>query len=62
MDDKCPSCGEWTLLAFEEYGGRYNDGTEMDYCDCGYVAEDDDEAEAVLWDLGALPASHPFAA
>jgi uncharacterized protein (DUF983 family) len=33
VDDKCPCCGEWTLRAFRHYGGRYNDGTEMDYCD-----------------------------
>lgn len=33
VDDKCPCCGEWTRRAYDKYGGVYNDGTSMDYCD-----------------------------
>lgn len=63
MDDKCACCGEWTTAAYDRYDGLYNDGTEMELCEC----TDEDFAEmgayvGTAWDLGvSLPAGHPFA-
>ena len=63
MDDKCARCGEWTKDAYDRYDGLYNDGTEMDFCQCGFdgIEDEPDDWNAVLWDLGALPTGHPFA-